>query len=162
MTTEELTAMAERGHPLSDSQIRDLVFCGFELSLRIEKLEQQQKLIKKLLVQTAAERPGEHEPIPDSFGTAWTARASGCRAEVIFPTDTLKKQISAESPVLDKLSAIIPEQHWHQLFTEVSAWAPTEKFREKAAELLGPKPTEKVLRLVTTASSPKVLFREES
>jgi hypothetical protein len=160
VTNTDLQRHLDKDIPLTSTELCDLTFEGFEIGLEIDKLDARQKLIKKLLVREAASDPGAHQPLPESDGTVWKQTAAGCEAAVIFPTDSLKAQIPSDGKVVDKLGKLVPEKNWSDLFEVVTAWAPREKFRETAARLLGSSVAEKVVRLCTTASSPKVQWKE--
>lgn len=160
MTKEIIEQLLDGEIPLLETELRDLTFTGFEIDLEIAKLEEQQKLIKKILIREAARRPAEHIAAGNVDGTAWVSPAAGCEAHVVFPTDTLKSQLPAQGKSTEKVQALVPERVWTSLFEPVTAWKPMADFRAKCAELLGPKVAEKVIRECTTASTPKVLFKE--
>lgn len=145
---------------MTAQQIRDLTFEGFQLELEARKIDARLREIKKALVTEAASRPQEHAPLEDSDGTAWRAEAAGCVASVVFPTDKLKDEISVRSPAWKKVLTALDGAEPSALFDRVDAWAPKPNFRALADHLLSPGQAGRLVKTITTPSSPKVLFKE--
>lgn len=146
---------------MTPTQIRDLTFEGFQLELEARKIEARLKEIKKALITEAASRPQEHQPLKDSDGTAWKTEAAGCVASVVFPTDKLKAEISSTSTAWKKVLTHLDGTEPSALFDRIDAWAPKPNFRA-LLDHLNPGRAAKVLKAITTASEPKVLWKEHA
>lgn len=147
---------------MTDQQIREIAFRRFELGLQAEKIAEEIKTLNRTLIAEAASRPQEHAPLEDSDGTAWTARAAGCEIRVVFPTDTLKASISEDSAGWKKIRALLESDlvPTTDLFTRSNVYCPVGGFRAIAEDRLGGKEGQKLIKLCTSASTPKVLIKE--
>ncbi len=145
---------------MTENQIRDLTFRRFELHLAAEKINAEIKDINSKLITEAASRPQEHEALDDSDGTAWKATAAGCEIRVVFPTDSLKESIKAGSKVFHSIEGLLVPTDVSKLFDHILAYKPKSDFRKLVGEMFTPKHAEKIVKLCTTASSPKVLVKE--
>jgi hypothetical protein len=146
---------------MTTDQIRDLTHEGFLLELEARKIEARLKDIKKALITEAASRPQEHRPLDGSDGTAWGAAAAGCTVSVVFPTDKLKDEVSSTSPAWKKILTALDGLDPTELFDRVDAWAPKAGFRH-LLDHVGTARAGKLLKALTTPSSPKVLWKESA
>jgi hypothetical protein len=145
---------------MNSTQIRELTFEGFQLELEIRTRTTRLNEIKKALITEAASRPQEHAALEDSDGTNWKAEAAGCVATVQFPTDQLKEKISSDSTAWKKVLTALDGKDHTALFNRVDAWAPKVNFRALAEDQLTAKDAAKLVKLITTPSTPKVLWKE--
>jgi hypothetical protein len=145
---------------MNNIQLAETAFKAFELDLKIRALEDEAKILKKALVAEAQSRPDEHVALKDSDGTEFIVKFAGGEAHVCFPADKLKASVPSTGAIMDKLVSLVPDNCWHVLFEKSETFLPVAGFRAKCQELLGKAVAPKVVKLCTSASSPKVTFKE--
>ena len=145
---------------MNDAQIKKLVTDGHRLQLAIDRLGDRLKAIKKSLIQEAASRPTEHEPIEGSDGTTWGGHGVRCEAVVTFPTDTLKESIKTDSKNYKQVEVLLKGHDIADFFESIAVARPIANFRSHLIGRVGEKTAERIIKLCTSESSPKVTWKE--
>ncbi len=128
---------------ITDKQIQSDVIRGLELVQSIETQEAELKAISDRLEAAALERPDEHQQLQDPNLPGRQFIAAG-RLPIQFQSDLLIGSFQADSPLKDKLEAIIAPtgvslvKFYKPVSKREMAPADAEKFRALARELLGP------------------------
>jgi hypothetical protein len=145
---------------MNSYQLKLNVERGANIAREIETLQEELKAIKKSLVTEAASRPQEHEPSGANDGTVWSFLGVEHAAVVTFPTDTLKESIKLDSKNFEQIEVLLRGSDIAEFFERVNAVRPIANFRPFLTGRVGEKTAERILKLCTTASSPKVTFKE--
>jgi len=141
---------------MNDIKLKKIVTEAVALDREISEKQENLKALKILLIQEAGSRP-EEQTSTDGGGASWTAEGlDGCIVRVNFPMPSLKSNIPGEGKLIEKLRETAG-RFFTELFTQKPSYAPVPNFREQAEMLLNGS-AKKLLKLVTTESSPRVSF----
>jgi len=142
---------------MTSAKLKMLVAEAIYTDRKKQEAEARLKEIKRMLIDEALSRPEEHNPAGEGDGTAWTWDSEdGCIARVNFPGPSLKSKIDGCGKAIDKIKDTAG-RFFGDLFEQTPSWKPIEGFRMEAEKLLG-KGAAKLMKLVTTESTPRVSF----
>jgi len=141
---------------MHDAKLKQLVTEAVVLDRLIAERSARLKEIKTELIKEANRRPEEHTGTMGG-GLSWTAEDEiGNIARVNFPAPTLKASIDGEGKTIEKVRQAA-STHFTTLFNQAPKYVPVNGFRALAESFLGGK-ASKLIKLCTTASSPRVSF----
>lgn len=130
---------------------------AIEIKQLIATLEAELKEIKTGLTDEAEGRSEEHER---TEGGGWSWRHKDADDNVVCvtqPAPKLKSTLDPEASYFPKVKEAAGRA-WSLLFFQVPAYKPVDEFRVKALAALPQAEAKKLIKLVTSQSSPTVSF----
>lgn len=141
---------------MTETRLKVLVTEAVQLDRYIAERQEHLKGLKAELVTEAESRPDEQTPT-EGGGWSWVAQgADGCVARVMFPGPSLKGSIAGEGQAIEKVKALAGSS-FSKLFAPEISYRPVGDFRSQAEVFLG-RMAQKLVKLVTSKTSPKVAF----
>lgn len=143
---------------MHNQKLKMLVTEAVVLDRLIAERSARLKEIKAALIQEAESR-SEECTATDNGGQAWTAEdEDGNIARVNFPAPALKEKISGIGKTIETIEKICGKR-FPMLFDQAPVWKPKPgHFRKLLDTLLTASEANKVFKLCSTASSPRVSF----
>jgi hypothetical protein len=142
---------------MKTKDIQNLIAEAVSLDRSIAEQTARLKDIKAALAEEAAAHEAEHTPT-DGGGASWRAEgADGNAAVITFPAPRLASSLDPETKKGAQVLELV-RGHKDNLFTPRLDYVPVENFREEAARLLETATARKVIKLLTSASAPRVSF----
>lgn len=142
---------------MNESKLQLLVMEAIDLDRTIAKETERLKNLKAMIVLEAKGGAGERTA---TEGGGWSVEFTGAKgdiARVTKPGDKLKSSIDAESDTWTELRDLLAGRP-ERLFKPGVKYAPLENFRELVAAGFTPADQKKILKAMTTKSSPTVSF----
>lgn len=142
---------------MTENNVKACIARAIEIKQIIANLEDEQKKLKAKLLAHAETRTQEHIPT-DGGGWSWEATDHDDNlVRVTTPAPRLKNTLNPEAKGFDKIKAAAGRA-WSLLFFQKPAYGLVDDFKNQVHLHLGGRDALKLIKLVSSDSTPTVSF----